>query len=313
MPTTPIVDNPKTIRRLATWAICLFVVAVAAVAVVAAIVNNDSPSTASAGATTFTTQVSLCDSKQLELSIRASGFAAHVAALRLAATKPCNVGQLHVTATVLDRNGRSVTTTVAPPHEFAGQIHPGAEMIATFDYRAECRQKAPFTATVIAEGEIGSVQATAPVAFRRDPFKQSACPDSRDTTLVPDFNHISAASAARFAEASGRLQAELDAIVDCIHERDGGCVNDERHAFTAALLAAVDNWNVAGPETRDNPCYRRLEDYGRTLAKLRTASDALFAATKAGKTAQLSDFASEAAQLHEEHREATTRFLAACT
>jgi hypothetical protein len=298
-------------RRLATWAVVLLVVAVAVVAVVAAIVNNDSPSTASAGATTFTTQVSLCDSTQLELSIRASGFAAHVAALRLAATQPCNVGQLHVTASVLDRNGRSVTTTVAPPQEFTGQIHPGDEMIATFDYRAECRQQGPFSATVIAEGEIGSVTATAPVSFRRDPFKQSACPDSTDT-VAPDFNHISAADAARFDEASGRLQGELDAIVACIREDDSGCVNGERDGFRAAFRDSVHN--LTGPETRDNPCYRRLEDYDTVLSELRTLRW-LFVATEPGQPVRqsLSDFWGEATRLQEKHRDVAAQFLAACT
>jgi hypothetical protein len=298
-------------RRLATWAVVLLVVAVAVVAIVAAIVNNDSPSTASAGATTFTTQVSLCDSTQLELSIRASGFAAHVAALRLAATQPCNVGQLHVTASVLDRNGRSVTTTVAPPQEFTGQIHPGDEMIATFDYRAECRQQGPFSATVIAEGEIGSVTATAPVSFRRDPFKQSACPDSTETTLAPDFNHISAADAARFDEASGRLQGELDAIVACIREDDSGCVNGERDRFRAAFRDSVHN--LTGPETRDNPCYRRLEDYDTVLSELRTLGW-IFVATEPGQPVRqsLSNFWGEATRLQEKHRDVPARFLAAC-
>jgi hypothetical protein len=76
---------------------------------------------------------------------------------------------------VVDRNGQRVTTTVAPPQEFTGEIHPGEELVETFDYRARCRQKAPFSATVVAQGEVGSVKATAPVAFRRDPFKQSSC------------------------------------------------------------------------------------------------------------------------------------------
>jgi hypothetical protein len=161
-------------RRLATWSIFLLVGAVAGVAIVAAIVNDDSPSSAHAVVSNSTTDVSLCDSKQLELSIRASGFGAHVAALRLSGSEPCDVGGLHVTATVVDRNGKHVPTTVAPPQKFTGQIHPGEELVATFDYSARCRQKAPFSATVVAEGEIGSVRTTARVAFRRDP-KSSSC------------------------------------------------------------------------------------------------------------------------------------------
>ena len=163
-------------RRLVNWSVVLLVGGVAVVAIVAAIVNDDSPSRARAvGANSTTDTVSSCDSKQLELSIRASGFGAHVAALRLSGNEPCDVGELHVTATVVDQNGRRAPTKVAPPQEFTGQIHPGEELIASFDYATRCRQKAPFSATVIAEGEIGSVRATAPVAFRRDPFTSSPC------------------------------------------------------------------------------------------------------------------------------------------
>jgi hypothetical protein len=39
-------------------------------------------------------------------------------------------------------------------------------MIATFHYDARCGQKPPLAATVVAEGEIGSIRATTPVAFR---------------------------------------------------------------------------------------------------------------------------------------------------
>jgi hypothetical protein len=171
----PLPDGFSTMRRLVTWSVFLLVGGVAAVAIVAAIVNDDSPSHANVVGVKHTTDVSLCDSGQLELSIRASGFGAHVAALRLSGTEPCDVGELHIAATVVDRNGKRAPTTVEPPHEFTGQIHPGEELIATFDYTTGCRQKAPFSATVIAEGEVGSVRATAPVAFRRDPFTTSPC------------------------------------------------------------------------------------------------------------------------------------------
>jgi hypothetical protein len=163
-------------RRLVNWSVVLLVGGVAVVAIVAAIVNDDSPSSARAvGANSTTDTVSLCDSKQLELSIRASGFGAHVAALRLSSTEPCDVGELQVTATVVDRNGQHAPSTVEPPKEFAGQIHPGQELIATFDYTTRCRQKGPFSATVIAEGEVGTLRSTASVAFRRDPFATSPC------------------------------------------------------------------------------------------------------------------------------------------
>jgi hypothetical protein len=162
-------------RRLLTWSIVLLVAVVAGVAIVAAIVNDDSPSNAQAVVTNSTTDVSLCDSKQLALSIRASGFGAHVAALRLSGTEPCDVGELQITATVVDRNGQSVPTKVEPPQKFTGKIQPGVELIASFDYSMRCRQKGPFSATVIAKGEVGSARATAPVAFRRDPFTTSPC------------------------------------------------------------------------------------------------------------------------------------------
>ena len=162
-------------RRLATWSVFLLVGAIAIIAIVAAVVNNDSSSSSSGVGTNSTPDVSLCDVTQLELSIRASGFAGHVAALRDSGTEPCDVGELHVTATVVGRNGQRVPATVAPPQEFTGEIHPGEELIETFDYSVRCRQKGPFSATVIAEGEVGSVRATSPVAFHRDPFKTSPC------------------------------------------------------------------------------------------------------------------------------------------
>lgn len=155
----------------------LLVGLIAVVAIVAAIVNDDSSSQVNLGATRPTVDLSLCDSNGLELSIRASGFASHVAALRLPGTEPCDLGELQVTATVVNRNGERAQTTVAAPHKFSGVIHPGEELIATFDYTMRCRQKGqgPYSATVVAQGEIGSVRATSPVAFRRDPFTQSAC------------------------------------------------------------------------------------------------------------------------------------------
>lgn len=155
----------------------LLVGLIAVVAIVAAIVNDDSSSQVNLGATRPTVDLSLCDSKGLELSVRASGFASHVAALRLPGTEPCDLGELQVTATVVNRNGERAQTTVAAPHKFSGVIHPGEELIATFDYTMRCRQKGqgPYSATVVAQGEIGSVRATSPVAFRRDPFTQSAC------------------------------------------------------------------------------------------------------------------------------------------
>jgi hypothetical protein len=157
--------------------VLLLVGLIAVVAIVAAIVNDDSSSQANLSSTSRTADLSLCASKDLELSIRASGFAGHVAALRLSDTEPCDVGELNVTASVVDRNGERVPTTVAPPRQFSGEIRPGQELISTFEYRMRCRLKeqGPFSATVIAAGEIGSVTAAAPVAFRRDPFTQYAC------------------------------------------------------------------------------------------------------------------------------------------
>ena len=140
----------------------------------AAVVNDDSPSSAHAVGANSTTDLSVCDS-QLELSIRASGFGAHVAALRLSGTEPCDLGELHVSAWVVGRNGQPVRTEVAPPQQFAGQIHPGEELIASFDYTMRCRQKGPFSATVVVGGPGSPVRATAPVAFRRDPFKSPSC------------------------------------------------------------------------------------------------------------------------------------------
>ena len=162
-------------RRLATWAVVLLTVAIGGVAIVAAIVNDDSISHVDAAITPSPDDVALCDSSQLRLSIRASGFAAYVAALRLSGTQPCDVGEFRLTAAVVDGKGQPVKTKVHEPQQYSGQIHPGEELIQTFDYSMRCRQKGPFPATVIAAGEIGSIRATAPVAFRRDPFTTSPC------------------------------------------------------------------------------------------------------------------------------------------
>jgi hypothetical protein len=147
---------------------------------VAAVVNDDSPSSSTTNVSEamesgWAKVRSLCGSKQLKLSIRASGFGSHVAALRLSGTEPCDVGELHVSAWVVGRNGQNVPTEVAPPQEFAGVIHPGEELIASFDYTMRCRQKGPFSATVVLGGPDSPVRATAPVAFRRDPFKSPSC------------------------------------------------------------------------------------------------------------------------------------------
>jgi hypothetical protein len=147
---------------------------------VAAVVNDDSPSSSTTNVSEamesgWAKVGSLCGSKQLKLSIRASGFGAHVAALRLSGTEPCDVGKLHVSAWVVGRNGQPVLTKVAPPQQFAGQINPGEELIAGFDYTMPCRQRGPFSATVVVGGRDSPVRATAPVAFRRDPLKSRSC------------------------------------------------------------------------------------------------------------------------------------------
>jgi hypothetical protein len=164
-------------RRVATWSIVVLVGALAGVAIVAAFVKDGSSSPSNVAHTESMEDVSLCDATELELSIRASGFGAHVAALQLSSPESCDVGVLQVEATLVDRNGERVPTTVDPPRKFTGQIHPEEELIATFDYSARCRQKnaAPFLATIVATGEIGSVRATDYVDFRRDPFKTSPC------------------------------------------------------------------------------------------------------------------------------------------
>ena len=81
-----------------------------------------------------------------------------------------------------------------------------------------------------------------------------------DTTLASDFNHISAADAARFDEASGRLQGELDAIVTCIREDDPGCVNGERDGFRAAFWPAPSSPGCSGGSHRRD-LKRNARDY----------------------------------------------------
>jgi hypothetical protein len=152
-------------RRLTTWAVVAGVCVIALVAILAAIRNGGSKPRA-AQAAAASTATPLCDSRRLSLSIRPSGFFVHVAALRLRGGPPCDVGQLTVTARVVDRRGGRVPSSVTPPGRFAGQIHAHEEMIATFSYDPRCGQKPPLAATVVAQGEIGSIRATSPVAFR---------------------------------------------------------------------------------------------------------------------------------------------------
>jgi hypothetical protein len=152
-------------RRLTTWAVAAGVCAIALVAIIAALKNGGSSPRARAAATPKTA-TRLCDLRRLSLSIRSSGFLVHIASLRLRGSPPCDVGHLTVTATVVDRKGGRVPSSVASPGQYTGQIQPDEEMIATFRYDPRCGQKPPLAATVVAQGEIGSIRATAPVAFR---------------------------------------------------------------------------------------------------------------------------------------------------
>ena len=122
-------------RHVVTWLVVLLVGGVAVAAIVAAIAHDDEASPASPAGARSTVEVSLCDSSQLELSIRASGFGAHVAALRLSSAEPCDVGELHVAATVVDRNGKRARTKVAPPRKLTGEIRPGQEADLWLDPR----------------------------------------------------------------------------------------------------------------------------------------------------------------------------------
>jgi hypothetical protein len=134
------------------------------------------------------------------------------------------------------------------------------------------------------------------------------------STSTQNWNRpgITPASAARFDEASGRLQGVLDAIVACMGEDDWGCVNGERDGFRAAFRDSVHN--LTGLETRDNPCYQRLEDYDSVLSQLRPASRWLFVAGgQPPPRTSLSDFWGRIVQLQKKHRDLAARFLAACT
>ena len=138
------------------------------------------------------------------------------------------------------------------------------------------------------------------------------------STSTQNWNRpgITPADAARFDEASGRLQGELDAIVACMREDDSGCVNGEQDGFVAALQAGVRTWNTIGPESRSNPCYRRLMDYGSVLSQLRAVSRWLFVATEPGQPLprqSLSDFWGRVVQSQEKHRYIAAQVLAACT
>jgi hypothetical protein len=99
-----------------------------------------------------------------------------------------------------------------------------------------------------------------------------------------------------------------------MREDDSGCVNDERDGFRAAFRDSVHS--LTGPETRDNPCYRRLEDYDSVLSEVGTVSRWLFIATDPGQPLphqSLSDFWGRVVQVQEKHRYLAARFLAACT
>jgi hypothetical protein len=144
---------------------------------------------------------------------------------------------------------------------------------------------------------------------------KSGSTSAPSSTSTQNWNRpgITPADATRFDEASGRLQGELDAIVACIQEDDWGCVNGERDGFRAAFRDSVHN--LTGPETRGNPCYERLEDYGTVLSELRTVSRWLFVASEPGQPLprqSLSDFWGRVVQSQEKHRDIAARFLAAC-
>ena len=135
-------------------------------------------------------------------------------------------------------------------------------------------------------------------------------------TIASDINHISAVDAAHFDDVSARLQGELDAIFACMREDDSGCVNGERDGFMAALQAGIRTWNTIGPESRSNPCYRRLMDYDSVLSQLRTVSRWLFVATEPGQPLPrhpLVTSGGRVVQSQEKHRYIAAQFLAACT
>ena len=77
------------------------------------------------------------------------------------------------------------------------------------------------------------------------PTSTSTQTDATDT-VAPDLKHISATDAARFGDASGRLQGVLDAIVACLQEDDPGCVSGQRDGFRAAVRDTVHN--LTGPK-----------------------------------------------------------------
>jgi hypothetical protein len=128
--------------------------------------------------------------------------------------------------------------------------------------------------------------------------------------MEPRSIHASGGKKRRTLEVVNDLPVEVVPF----GEDDSGCVYGERDGFRAALWESVHN--LTGPETRDNPCYQRLEDYDTVLSEIRTVSRWLFVATEPGQPGfpiSLSDFWGRAVQVQEKHRDVAARFLAACT
>lgn len=135
-------------RRVLTWAVVGFVMALALAAVLtAALRRSDDASTGPDTAAAATTlALARCREGQLALTSEIVGGDASVV-LRHVSGPPCDLGRLTLSVTVRDRRGERTppqSTTVG----FSGEISPDLDIIAPFVYLAWCDQKPPLVAEI---------------------------------------------------------------------------------------------------------------------------------------------------------------------
>jgi hypothetical protein len=115
-----------------------------------------------------------------------------------------------------------------------------------------------------------------------------------------------------FDAKAARLQADIEAVVECVQKDDPGCVNDKRDELKFAIGDLRDEVNAI-VDQKSSACQSRLEDIKSYLVALDTAGQVIFAAAAAGKAQALQPFVSQAEQMKQNDLDVLKRVQQACS
>jgi sirohydrochlorin ferrochelatase len=144
----------------------------------------------------------------------------------------------------------------------------------------------------------------------------AACGGSDSSSQAPTPSSsaptVTSGAGGDFDAKAARLQADIEAVVECVQKDDPACVNDKRDELKFAIGDLRDEVNAIVDE-QSGACQSRLEDVKSYLAALDTAGQVIFAAAAAGQAQALQPFVSQAKQMKQDDLDVLKRVQQACS